>query len=347
MATHTNLLITGLSGARKLTSRLARRVKTRFYENRAQSLGALALVLIILGAGCFALVRSNTAQRLTGTAACITLVKQIEGDKFNSIHSLKCTLEQRKIGNSTLTAQYYSYTGFFKDPDGCVGPIDPGFSPGLPVCPQGDGVILSNGRRYVGLGSREKVDDRPFDYDECYNGTGGIDVLYPPVPTTRDLYFYKGDLWDRDVYRNVPVKTVVGTCFINGTTLTNYAAAGGTTHYTNVVASYPNFPSNCAGVPIGSSGDDYYKCVNLVTAARADLTVCRSGLDIVETKDYKIQSYTQGAPGMPTPWCEASYVQRMAALNRCGEIADVALREKCAPLVYHPYEGTTRIFGDI
>ncbi len=305
-------------------------------------------ILAVLAMGCGIWVWSSNGKHISGSSACIALVKQIEGAKFDSIYTLKCTLEPRKIANSNLNAQYYNYSGFFKDPEGCSGSLDSATFPPLPPCPGGNGVILSNGQRYAGLGTQGSIDDRPFDYDECYNGTGGIDVLDPPVPTTRDLYFYKGDLWDRDIYRNSPVKTVIGTCLVNGTTLTNYShTENSIAIYTNVIVSYPNFPNNCSGVPIGSDGDDFYKCVNLVTAARGDLVVCRSGLDIVQTKDFKIKGYKQGAPGMATPWCESSYVQRMAALHACDTIADIALRDKCSPLVYHPYAGTTRVFGKI
>ena len=316
--------------------RLSGMAKSIRYRTLYVLLGLFLAAVIVVGVCSFSASPGLlNGKHFTGSQACIDLVKKREGDNFKKIYNLTCTLEPRAIGNSTLGAQYFSYGGTPKDRSNCNLDVADNWNN---YCPVGAGVVLSDGRTYDGIG----VDDpkalnmQPTAYDYCYSSLLPDAPL--PKPTSKDLYFYKGQLYDRVVYKNVIRKTSFGNCILNGTSLSR----GSSRLITNVTVGYKNFPTSCASFMIGKKIDTSQACSEILTAAQASLTECYSNSQPVQEHgiitSYKVQpgSYLNGD-------CESVYVQRMAALDRCQSIVDAKLRAECRPKVLQPSSTVTRV----
>lgn len=288
---------------------------------------------------------------VVGSKECVTWVKKIEGDNFTKIYKLDCSLTPRRIANSSLAANYLHYIGQIKG--GC--PIDPGFSGGSepPGCTSWAGTVLNNGKRYNGVGDKQVYVPSRMDY--CYDNL--LDIKPSVAPTSHDLYFYQGDLYDRDVFNNTEVKTPYGSCLLNGTTIyrpnpdiTQHGGVG-QLFTSNVVVQYKNFPKDCFTVTIGHPADDELTCIDYITAANGNLDSCHTNKTplVVDGKITGYKSELQVYDGQYTNGdCESVFVERMAALNQCQNVhitkflatnTDV----NCMSWITHPAEGVTRI----
>jgi hypothetical protein len=321
--------------------------KKQFTHKKIILIVAIAVIVIFAIALSGFDLQSKYSKHITGSKECISLVKKKEGSNFSGIHSLECTLTPRKIGNSSLTAQYLEYGGAPKDKGVC---IDPGFTIPHPeeskYCVSFAGTVLSDGKMYQGVGDKNSA--TPIEYDYCYSSR--LNLSSQPKPTKHDLYFYQGTLYDRDVFTKVDYKTPYGTCILNGTTLYHPGKSGNTEYVTNVKTDYSGFPKDCKTATIGQPADDFLNCAVLVTVANASLDPCHSN-DTPIVANGKITGYkteSQVYVGQYTNGdCENAYVQRMAALNRCEDIASDKLRASCKPKVSQPFEDVTRVSGTL
>jgi hypothetical protein len=300
------------------------------------------LPVLVLGLICcfLFLAKKHNGKHLNGSQACISYVKQFEGKDFEKIYSLSCHLEPRTIANSNLQAYYLEYDGTPKNAGDC---LDPGIDPSAHYyCPGWWGIVLSNGKKYPELGNKMSI--LPLEYDYCYGNR--IPGLPRPVPSLHDLYFYKGDLYDRDVYKDVQVKTPFGTCALNGTSLANQSADGDLNQFivTNVIVSYESFPNDCIAATIGKSTDDEQMCIDLVTAAHANLNACYSNQSpiVVDNKITGYKTENQLYIGQHINGdCQTAFTQHMAALNQCQSVAD-NLKDACTKEIDRPFNNITR-----
>jgi hypothetical protein len=281
----------------------------------------------------------NASPKGDASAECRQLVQRIEGAQYHKILTLNCTYEPRTIGNSTTGAHFFDYGGETADSKrgAC---FDPGMTPDIKVyCPSGAGIVTADGKIYFGLGYKEDI--TPLDYDYCYSGRRNHDGD-KAKPTVSDLYFYGDKLYNRDVFKNVTVKTSFGNCLLNGTTL----ADADRETITNVTVDYQGFPAECQQASTGKKVKDYTECVYLVTSAKQTLDVCYPMSTLIN-KD-----------GIITGWhdehllykgqlvegdCEGVYVQRMAALDKCPQINDAKMRASCQPKIAAPGDRIRRI----
>lgn len=325
---------------RKFLSRLTYGFSQRRFIARV-SLLVLAIVLvggILIVAPLFfgSHLPFTAARQFSGSKECVSYAQKVEGKTFDGVHTLNCTLSPRKIGNSALAAQYLEFSGAPNDQSACM---DPGVQ--LPPDPESKycidfyGVALSDGRIFQGVGSSPL----PIQTDDYCHGYNGVASSVTPPPAY-DLYFYKGNLYDRRVFANTQIKTRFGTCILNGTRITrpqyncdNLSCTSVIT-LTNMTVSYIGMPNACPS----PSSEDFFDCVDLVTAATASLSgAC----------------YTDNAVNND---CEKVYVERMAELNRCQEVPDTlmkgrpenrTMRDMCKQEVVRPGLGIIRINGAI
>ncbi len=294
----------------------------------------VAIILILAGAFALVVYKQGHVTFLDRIAAddCKTWVKKIEGDKYSSIYKLDCALKPTMIANSSLNAKHLEYTGSIKG--GCPIPIESVAPP--PGCTTWDGIVLSNGKTYPGMGA--SADGNSTDFDKCYSSK-----LNDTAASTRDLYLYKDTLYDRYIYKNKVGHTLFGDCALNGTTL---SAAGGSDYLTNVKITYSNVPTDCYTALIGKDGNDYQDCINIVTAANLQLDMCHSNNLAVFTNK-KITSFRtelQVYNGQYTTGnCVEVYTQRLADLNKCDLTNDVEIKQKCQSIIN---ETKTFLLGD-
>jgi len=304
----------------------------------------IALFVVLVATTLFSGYRLHAryAKHISGSQECISLAKKIEGTKFSGVYSLSCTLTPRKIANSTLTAQYLEYSGAPKDKGICfdAGALLPP-AEGSKYCVSFTGTMVSNGKIYPGVGAKAIV--TLLNYDYCYSTR----LILPTrlKPSSQDLYFYRGTLYDRDTFNNTQYKTPYGTCVLNGTTLYQTNKTNGN-YITNVKIDYIGFPKDCKTVMIGRPADDSLDCATLVTAANASLGACYSSDTpiVVNGKITGYQTEYQAYVGQTKNGdCEDAYVQRMAALDQCQYIANATLKSSCEPKVSQPSYGVQRV----
>lgn len=309
-------------------------------------------MLLLLATGTWLI---NNPQRVSGrhwqgSTACIHWAKKLEGRKLSGVYSLTCTVSPRKLTGSSLTAQYLEFTGAPKDESLCVDPSLDGYrTPGEQYCIGWWGIVLSDGRMFPRLGNSPS--SGPLDYDYCYSleaGPGSSLHLPKAQPTIHDLYFYQGDLYDRDVFTNVMLKTDYGTCTLNGTTLTHpdKTLAGNETQITNVRIAYEAIPISCEQASLVKTMTEFYDCINFVTAANPQEALCYSNripqVNADKISGYKAESQVYYGQYINSG-CESVFVQRMAALDRCQQIVKADLRTACEPKVSHPATGVERV----
>lgn len=329
----------------------------------------LAAGILVIGFSGLAIhLRTDPASpfspnQYSGSAECINDVKKLEGATLQGVHTLHCSLEPRTIGNSHLTAQYLSYYGEpGSNPERCAD-IDKSFLGNAgdyyKYCVGNQGVITSDGKFYPGVGNNDPSTVSGYDY--CYsteytqfvhdNGDILRDDFKPgAAPSIHDLYFYQGQLYDRDVYQHASFQTQFGTCTLNGTTLTDYTGkvcgpnkndgcyTGGV--ITNVTVGYSGFPTTCQTAAIGHTQQEADYCISLVTAANASLHDCDANWGFVlgppnpkahptNTEDYQIVLGFKPSYSYANDRCTNAYLMRMAVLDRCQEISDAGERSTC------------------
>lgn len=272
----------------------------------------------------------------TAVADCRELLKK-DSSIFEGVDSAHCTFEPMAIANPSLTARYYTYSAncSFKYPYGTTD-----FNS---ACPQGSGVLLSNGEQHKELSNQAQM---PDEYDHCYSTRGGIDK---PTPTTRDLYFYNGELYNRDIFVSAEATTPFGTCTLNGTTLSRSFEK----IITNVAVDYKSFPKAC---PDAIDYEKDYKnlngpiCIEFSSAAYKNIETCFLDQKALDQYLRLSKATTIVSPEVTTRYsslCLDAYVQRMAALKLCGSVIDTHLRESCEVLVDKPAYNTTRVFTSL
>lgn len=237
------------------------------------------------------------------------------------------------------------YTGTPKDSSVCqnLGDSLP-VPPDSQYCVSWSGVVLSNGQAIKEVGDSQV--SIPIEYDYCYSSR--IGQLTTSPPTSHDLYYYQGSLYNRDVFKNVVYKTEFGTCILNGTTLYHSDQDGNDVFVTDVKITYKGFPQNCEQATIGHPAGDDGDCAILTSMANANLDNCHVTDEAIIHSGKMITGYkpAQGLqPGQYETYydCENAYVQRMAALNQCAAITQQSLRDACYPKVVRPFDGVTRV----
>lgn len=324
----------------------------RFVNNKK-----LLVVGVCLAVIAFAItgrtLQARHSKHFKGTAECIALARKNEGNLMAGVYSLECTLSPRKLANSSLSAQYLAYSGSPRDSSVCdIDSIEFPAPPDYKYCIANSGIVTGDGKFYQGVGVNNGTPTIPLDYDYCYSARPFLPSQ--PKPTTHDLYYYQGAVYDRDVYNNVDLKTPYGTCMLNGTMVYHPGFDNGKyvspVYITNVKVDYRGFPKDCLTITLGRAADDFLQCSEIVTAANASLDACYDNHSLIVTKgkitgfktefQLYVGQYRNGS-------CEEVYVQRMAALNRCNDIVSAKLRTACEPKVSQPSEDVKRVSTQI